>query len=330
MTLAVVKLLDGSSKTIAIGEDTKCQDLVSLLADKLDLGGAVANFAIYVQSGSVETHVRPDELPAEIMKSWKATDTFVFKKRLHFSEDASAASTDDSLANLMYVQARDDIIHGRISTTVAQATECAGIAMQATYGDFNQNRHVVGFLAKHIAEFVPAAHLKAKRVPDWEDAIYMEHEKHKGLDEVAAQRKFIEVAAELPGYGATVFPAKCKSGVVKRNGKKALIEASAKGVGLLDVTSRTEWAAWGTNELAGSPTVNKTMLTLHTAGEGRDPVFEVPGVGADVARLIEEYVANSPAVEKAVEADKTEEVAEPVNVAAVEEVTVEQEVAAEE
>ncbi len=283
-----VYLVDNSAKTVAIDKETTTKELVSILAEKLELTEKEDHFSLYELRGDVEKSLLADQKPFQVMQSWsgKADHRFLFKRQFIMSTQEEIKC--ETCMNLMYIQTRDDILKGKIYVPVEQAAEFAGLSMQATYGDYNQNRHVVGFLEKHIAEFIPAAHLKAKRIPDWEDAIYVEHGKHKGLDEVAAQKKYLELAAGLSVFGITTYPCKYVSAGQRRIGQRVFIGVSAKGLHILNFPtmdgngfySYNDILSWGSSHSSFTfntgDRVNYVKHTLETRA-GKEITDQVAG-----------------------------------------------------
>ena len=78
----------------------------------------------------------------------------------HFNEPASVY--------LFYLQAVYDVINSNYPTALEDAIELAGIQMHVTLGDFDQQKHVPGYLKKFVLFFCSSLYfgnLKPKKKP---------------------------------------------------------------------------------------------------------------------------------------------------------------------
>ncbi|KAG9389463.1 B41 domain-containing protein [Carpediemonas membranifera] len=292
-----VFLLDDSAKTMAIDKEMTAKELVTIIAEKLELTDNVEHYSLFEVKGDNYKSLLDDQKPFDIMSEWGGKDSsnkFVFKR--HYFMNPTDDVKEEAAIYLLYIQALDDILKGHLYVTPEQAIQFAGINMQVVYGDHN-DRHVLGFLEKHIAEFIPASILKSKRVPDWEDAIYEEHQKHKGLSDTEAQSKFLDLARTLPVYGITTYPCKYVSAGTRRIGQRVFIGVSSKGIHILNYPtmdgngfySYNDILSWGSSHTSFTfctgDRVNFTKHSLETRA-GKEITDQVAGyVGLIIRQL---------------------------------------------
>ncbi|KAG9392454.1 hypothetical protein J8273_5446 [Carpediemonas membranifera] len=295
-----VALVDGSAKTIVIDKDLSARELVEILAEKLEIVSDLDQYCICESrnNGALVKSLVAEAKPFDVMSEWngkKDEAKFLFKRLFLMAPNETAK--DEATVYLLFIQARDDILTGRLYVSPEQAIQFAGLSMQATYGDHNANRHVLGFLEKNIAEFIPASILKSKRVPDWEDAIYEEHQKHKGLSDTEAQSKFLDLARTLPVYGITTYPCKYVSAGTRRIGQRVFIGVSSKGIHILNYPtmdgngfySYNDILSWGSSHTSFTfctgDRVNFTKHSLETKA-GKEITDQVAGyVGLIIKQL---------------------------------------------
>uniref|UniRef100_H3C8Y1 FERM domain-containing protein n=1 Tax=Tetraodon nigroviridis TaxID=99883 RepID=H3C8Y1_TETNG len=67
-------------------------------------------------------------------------------RRKFFYSDQNVDSRDPVQLNLLYVQARDDILNGSHPVSFDKACEFAGYQCQIQFGDHNESKHNSGFL----------------------------------------------------------------------------------------------------------------------------------------------------------------------------------------
>ena len=73
------------------------------------------------------------------------SETVLLRRKFFFS-DQNIDSRDPVQLNLLYVQARDAILHGKHPVTQEKACEFAGIQSQIQFGDHIESKHRPGFL----------------------------------------------------------------------------------------------------------------------------------------------------------------------------------------
>ncbi|EEB19421.1 Talin-2, putative [Pediculus humanus corporis] len=132
------------------------------------------------------------------------SETVLLRRKFFFS-DQNIDSRDPVQLNLLYVQARDAILHGKHPVTQEKACEFAGIQSQIQFGDHIESKHRPGFL--DLKEFLPLSYLKVKGI---EKKIFSEHKKHQGLSELDAKVLYTKTARALKTYGVAFFLVKEK------------------------------------------------------------------------------------------------------------------------
>jgi talin len=129
-------------------------------------------------------------------------DTVRLRKKFFFS-DQNVDRNDPVQLNLMYVQARDDILKATHPCSADEAVQFAAMQCQVQLGDHNPQTHT----ALDLSKYLPAEHAKAKGM---EKRILQEHRKLKGLTELNAKYRYIQLCRSLKTYGMTFFLVKEK------------------------------------------------------------------------------------------------------------------------
>ncbi|XP_010776085.1 talin-1-like [Notothenia coriiceps] len=81
-------------------------------------------------------------------------------RRKFFYSDQNVDSRDPVQLNLLYVQARDDILNGSHPVSFDKACDFCGYQCQIQFGDHKEDKHKPGFL--DLKEFIPKEYIKNK------------------------------------------------------------------------------------------------------------------------------------------------------------------------
>jgi talin len=145
------------------------------------------------------------------------TDILLLKKKFFYSDQ----NIDPVQLNLLYVQSRDSIIHGKLPCTLQEAVQLAAIQVQIQHGNHDPDRHRPGFLEYvsnyillindiyincRMKQFLPAEYLKDKK--STEKLIYAGHKKLYGMNELNAKYRYHHNCSCLRTYGFTFYAVK--------------------------------------------------------------------------------------------------------------------------
>ncbi|KAF0043387.1 hypothetical protein F2P81_004724 [Scophthalmus maximus] len=230
-----IKMLDGAVKTIMVDDSKTVGELLVTICSRI----GITNYEEYsvIQETLEEkkedgmgtlkkdrTLLR-DERKMEKLKAKLHTDddlnwldhsrTFreqgvdenetLLLRRKFFYSDQNVDSRDPVQLNLLYVQARDDILNGSHPVSFDKACEFGGIQAQIQFGPHIEHKHKPGFL--DLKEFLPKEYIKQRGA---EKKIFQEHNNCGEMTEIEAKVKYVKLARSLRTYGVSFFLVKEK------------------------------------------------------------------------------------------------------------------------
>ena len=132
-------------------------------------------------------------------------EDYVVLKKKFFVTDQNVDRTDPVQLVMMFTQAQEDILSGKIPCTPEEAAQFGGIAMQIKFGNQDPVKHKPGF-AK-MKDLVPVEYQKNKEI---EKNIYKEHSILAGTTELNAKFRYVQLIRSLKSYGTSFFVVKVK------------------------------------------------------------------------------------------------------------------------
>uniref|UniRef100_A0A665VQ36 Talin 1 n=1 Tax=Echeneis naucrates TaxID=173247 RepID=A0A665VQ36_ECHNA len=203
-------------------------------------------------------------------------------RRKFFYSDQNVDSRDPVQLNLLYVQARDDILNGSHPVSFDKACEFAGYQCQIQFGDHNEAKHKSGFL--DLKEFLPKEYIKNKG----EKKIFQAHKNCQNMTEIEAKVSYVKLARSLKTYGVSFFLVK-----EKMKGKNKLVPRllgiTKESVMRVDEKTKEviqEWNLTNIKRWAASP----KSFTLDF-GDYQDGYYSVQTTeGEQIAQLIAGYI----------------------------------------
>ncbi|XP_032396059.1 talin-1 isoform X1 [Etheostoma spectabile] len=203
-------------------------------------------------------------------------------RRKFFYSDQNVDSRDPVQLNLLYVQARDDILNGSHPVSFDKACEFAGYQCQIQFGDHNESKHKPGFL--DLKEFLPKEYIKNKG----EKRIFQAHKNYQNMTEIEAKVSYVKLARSLKTYGVSFFLVK-----EKMKGKNKLVPRllgiTKECVMRVDEKTKEviqEWNLTNIKRWAASP----KSFTLDF-GDYQDGYYSVQTTeGEQIAQLIAGYI----------------------------------------
>ncbi|KAM8871446.1 talin-1 isoform 1-T1 [Synchiropus picturatus] len=203
-------------------------------------------------------------------------------RRKFFYSDQNVDSRDPVQLNLLYVQARDDILNGSHPVSFDKACDFAGFQCQIQFGDHNESKHKPGFL--DLKEFLPKEYIKHKG----EKKIFQAHKTYQNMTEIEAKVSYVKLARSLKTYGVSFFLVK-----EKMKGKNKLVPRllgiTKESVMRVDEKTKEviqEWNLTNIKRWAASP----KSFTLDF-GDYQDGYYSVQTTeGEQIAQLIAGYI----------------------------------------
>ncbi|KAM7077441.1 talin-1 [Ciconia maguari] len=208
-------------------------------------------------------------------------ETLLLRRKFFYS-DQNVDSRDPVQLNLLYVQARDDILNGSHPVSFDKACEFAGYQCQIQFGPHNEQKHKPGFL--ELKDFLPKEYIKQKG----ERKIFMAHKNCGSMSEIEAKVRYVKLARSLKTYGVSFFLVK-----EKMKGKNKLVPRllgiTKECVMRVDEKTKEviqEWSLTNIKRWAASP----KSFTLDF-GDYQDGYYSVQTTeGEQIAQLIAGYI----------------------------------------
>ncbi|XP_069736860.1 talin-1 isoform X2 [Phaenicophaeus curvirostris] len=208
-------------------------------------------------------------------------ETLLLRRKFFYS-DQNVDSRDPVQLNLLYVQARDDILNGSHPVSFDKACEFAGYQCQIQFGAHNEQKHKPGFL--ELKDFLPKEYIKQKG----ERKIFMAHKNCGNMSEIEAKVRYVKLARSLKTYGVSFFLVK-----EKMKGKNKLVPRllgiTKECVMRVDEKTKEviqEWSLTNIKRWAASP----KSFTLDF-GDYQDGYYSVQTTeGEQIAQLIAGYI----------------------------------------
>ncbi|NXR69010.1 TLN1 protein, partial [Rhadina sibilatrix] len=208
-------------------------------------------------------------------------ETLLLRRKFFYS-DQNVDSRDPVQLNLLYVQARDDILNGSHPVSFDKACEFAGHQCQIQFGPHNEQKHKPGFL--ELKDFLPKEYIKQKG----ERKIFMAHKNCGDMTEIEAKVRYVKLARSLKTYGVSFFLVK-----EKMKGKNKLVPRllgiTKESVMRVDEKTKEviqEWSLTNIKRWAASP----KSFTLDF-GDYQDGYYSVQTTeGEQIAQLIAGYI----------------------------------------
>ncbi|XP_065123839.1 talin-2a isoform X2 [Paramisgurnus dabryanus] len=308
-----IKMLDGAVKTIMVDDSKTVGELLVTICSRI----GITNYEEYslIQEGVEEkkdegtgtlkkdrTLLR-EERKMEKLKAKLHTDddlnwldhgrTFreqgveesetLLLRRKFFYSDQNVDSRDPVQLNLLYVQARDDILNGSHPVSFDKACEFGGIQTQIQFGPHIEHKHKSGFL--DLKEFLPKEYIKQRGA---EKKLFQEHKACGEMTEIEAKVKYVKLARSLRTYGVSFFlvkeKMKSKNKLVPR-----LLGITKESVMRVDERTKDvvqEWPLTTVKRWAASP----KSFTLDF-GEYQESYYSVQTTeGEQISQLIAGYI----------------------------------------
>ncbi|KAK7913654.1 hypothetical protein WMY93_013865 [Mugilogobius chulae] len=224
------------------------------------------------------------------------SETLLLRRKFFYS-DQNVDSRDPVQLNLLYVQARDDILNGSHPVSFDKACEFGGIQAQIQFGPHIEHKHKPGFL--DLKEFLPKEYIKqrgAERksfryglLSNTQKKSLLSRTQNCGeMTEIEAKVKYVKLARSLRTYGVSFFlvkeKMKSKNKLVPR-----LLGITKESVMRVDEKTKDvvqEWPLTTVKRWAASP----KSFTLDF-GEYQESYYSVQTTeGEQISQLIAGYI----------------------------------------
>lgn len=129
-----------------------------------------------------------------------------------FPEDVSEELIQEITRHMFYLQVRETILTDEIYCPPETSVLLASYAVQAKYGDRNEETQKKGFLASD--KLLPQRVISQQTLTSdqWEERIVAWYAEHKGMMREDAMLEYLKIAQDLEMYGVNYFEIKNKKG----------------------------------------------------------------------------------------------------------------------
>uniref|UniRef100_A0A669E226 Moesin b n=1 Tax=Oreochromis niloticus TaxID=8128 RepID=A0A669E226_ORENI len=143
----------------------------------------------------------------------KRDNPLLIKFRAKFyPEDVAEELIQEATQRLFFLQVKESILNDDIYCPPETAVLLASYAVQVKLGDYRDDYHVPGYLAKE--KLLPQRVLEQHKLnkSQWEERIQVWHKEHKGILREDAMLEYLKIAQDLEMYGVNYFNIKNKKG----------------------------------------------------------------------------------------------------------------------
>jgi len=211
----------------------------------------------------------------------------IYKKKFYYNDTSDDSYNNDPVYfNLLFCQSRDAIISNMYTCNKEEAIQLAATLFQINFGDHNPNIHKPGFLKpQDLRFFLPPECLEAWNLTfqKVEKMIYKDHRKLRGIKEVYAKFRYVQLCRSLKTFGAIFFPVKQSkethpllpsSSLLLGFSRKSILILTSKAKKFLLETPLTHLRRWAFNKSTNIFTLDfgdypEGCFTFHSA-EGEE------------------------------------------------------------
>lgn len=231
-----IEMVNGDFKSFHVNPFTKVQDVTDMMSQKYNIF-VTEPFALYEASSktvnaerildtkmrvldvhaSWENDVLLEELKIpgqEAVSKKKDAVTFdflLFKAKLVIKTTDQKILSDPEAINLLYIQATHEVVTNRYPCKEGDITILAALQLQATFGDFQPDVHIPGWLRSNIAKYIPRHLLVDKNrvsdslVAEWEQKVLTKYPAVAGFRTLESKLSYLDYVQEWGFYGCTFF-----------------------------------------------------------------------------------------------------------------------------
>ncbi|KAL0269098.1 UNVERIFIED_CONTAM: hypothetical protein PYX00_006933 [Menopon gallinae] len=249
------------------GVNCTVQDMTQAILQEEELGlprSASNVFTLWMCSGLVELQLKPHHKPFELRQRWgelverfssasesrKRRDepALSFQRNVFFSRKEEEKIKDQKILDLLYEEARYNILEGRYPCEAIHYISLGGIQARIELGPYNPQVHTIQFFREQQSRFLPA-HLRrtawswlrisGKNSPE---VRLLEH--YKRIPPSTPVRKlihkYLEFCWSLPYYGGAFFqgqveqPVRGLTSLITHQDMPVLVAINSQGVYIID------------------------------------------------------------------------------------------------
>lgn len=321
--------LDGKAKAVGVDPSATAQDVLTELADKIDLS-RTDGWGLYEVYPEYERNIRSVEYICDILASWEVQQRtsatmseyktmrrrnsknarasepditqalgggdakFVFRKRLF--KNPKEIPTDPVEYHLMYAQAVRSVLADEFPTTERVALQLAGLQAQILWGDYDEEK-----MSRYddLESYLPERIISNRGITPprsregWKLEIADSHRQFGyGKTELQAKVLYLTAVRQYPQYGTTFY--KCVYKGFWAHPNNVLLAVDKDGFMFVSAKTRLTLAAYTYAQLQSMDVdmaENTITLTLKPTKKGEEPLhFSFETrQKEDIAQLIASY-----------------------------------------
>ncbi|XP_049625501.1 tyrosine-protein phosphatase non-receptor type 14 [Suncus etruscus] len=203
-----IRLLDSSDIECTLSVESTGQECLEAVAQRLELR-ETHFFGLWFLSKSQQARWVELEKPLK-----KHLDKFANEPLLFFGVMFYVPSVawlrQEATRYQYYLQAKKDVLEGRLRCSLEQVIRLAGLAVQADFGDYHQFDSQ-DFLREYVLFPMDLA-LDEAVLEELTQKVAREHKAHSGILPAEAELLYIHEVERLDGFGQEVFPVKDNQG----------------------------------------------------------------------------------------------------------------------
>nr|XP_048295427.1 tyrosine-protein phosphatase non-receptor type 14 [Myodes glareolus] len=275
-----IRLLDSNVIECTLSVESTGQECLEAVAQRLELR-ETHYFGLWFLSKSQQARWVELEKPLKKHLDKFANEPLLFFGVMFYVPNVSWLQ-QEATRYQYYLQAKKDVLEGRLRCTLEQVIRLAGLAVQADFGDYNQFDSQE-FLREYVLFPMDLA-LEEAVLEELTQKVAQEHKAHSGIPPAEAELMYINEVERLDGFGQETFPVKDNHGnsthlgiffmgifVRNRIGRQAVIYrwndigsvTHSKSAILLELIDKEETALFHTDDIENAKYISRLFTTRH-------------------------------------------------------------------
>ncbi|XP_041491267.1 tyrosine-protein phosphatase non-receptor type 14 isoform X2 [Microtus oregoni] len=275
-----IRLLDSNVIECTLSVESTGQECLEAVAQRLELR-ETHYFGLWFLSKSQQARWVELEKPLKKHLDKFANEPLLFFGVMFYVPNVSWLQ-QEATRYQYYLQAKKDVLEGRLRCTLEQVIRLAGLAVQADFGDYNQFDSQE-FLREYVLFPMDLA-LEEAVLEELTQKVAQEHKAHSGIPPAEAELMYINEVERLDGFGQETFPVKDNQGnsthlgiffmgifVRNRIGRQAVIYrwndigsvTHSKSAILLELIDKEETALFHTDDIENAKYISRLFTTRH-------------------------------------------------------------------
>ncbi|KAM4662602.1 tyrosine-protein phosphatase non-receptor type 21 [Discoglossus pictus] len=206
--VARIQLLNNEFVEFTLSVESSGQECLEAVAQRLELR-EVTYFSLWYYNKQNQQRWVDLEKPLKKQLDKYALEPTVYFGVVYYVPSVSQLQQEITRYQY-YLQLKKDILDGKISCTLEQAVQLAGLAVQADFGDYDQYESQ-DFLQRYA--LFPVGWIQDEKIlEEATQNVAMLHQKLRGLSPPEAELLYMQEIERLDNYGEESYPAKDSQG----------------------------------------------------------------------------------------------------------------------